>query len=66
MPAVTSFWVCGQCGFVNTPHAFRRDKANEKCEQDGYPRAGAVDQEGKPGPDNADIAPQDAVIAKRA
>ena len=60
--AKTNFWICSTCGFVNTPHAFRRDKANERCEQDGSPR----DLKDDAGAElHADIAPADAVIAKR-
>jgi len=67
--ALTNFWVCSQCGFVNTPHAFRRGDANAKCEQDGSPRdAKELDPvTGLPTVKDlhSDIAPADAVIAKR-
>ncbi len=54
--AKTSFWICASCGFVNTPHALRRGEANAKCEQCGAKQDDEL---------NVDIAPQDAVIAKR-
>jgi hypothetical protein len=60
--AKTAFWICSSCGFVNTPHAFRRDAANEKCEQCGFKRDAKDDAGAEL---NADIAPADAVIAKR-
>jgi len=60
--AKTHFWICSQDGFVNTPHALRRGVSNDRCEQCGFPRE-AKDEAGIEL--NADIAPQDAVIAKR-
>lgn len=41
MAATTNFYICGNCGFVNTPHAFRRDAANDSCEQCGTPKSTA-------------------------
>jgi hypothetical protein len=61
--AKTHFWICSRDGFVNTPHALRRESANDKCEQCGFARE-AKDELGAEL--NADIAPADAVIAKRA
>ena len=61
--AKTAFWICSRDGFVNTPHALRRDQANDKCEQCGFPRAAKDDVSGAEL--NADIDPADAVIAKR-
>lgn len=33
--ALTPWWFCPSCGFKNQPHALRRGKANELCEQCG-------------------------------
>lgn len=57
MAALTHFYVCGSCGFINTPHAFRRDKANEACEQCGTPASNQA---------SSDVPPADAVRAKLA
>ena len=37
--AKSVWWLCGKCGFVNKPHAFRKD--NAKCEQCGSDQAEA-------------------------
>lgn len=39
MTASTSWWFCASCGYKNQPHAFRRGKANESCEQCGAAQA---------------------------
>lgn len=41
--AKTSFWICTDCGFSNTPHAYRKGDANLKCEQCGSEQAKGVD-----------------------
>jgi hypothetical protein len=52
--AKTKFWICGDCGFKNHPHAFRLGKSNEKCEQCGSP---VLDIEGQEKPDHLDYNP---------
>lgn len=56
MAATTVFYICSVCGFVNTPHAFRRDKLNDNCEQCGTPKATA----------GTDLPAADAIRAKSA
>jgi hypothetical protein len=53
--ADTNYWICGSCGFVNAPHAFRRGEANKKCEQCGSDAKDVA---------NVDVAPAQAVAMK--
>lgn len=57
MGALTPFYVCGVCGFINTPHAFRREKANDNCEQCGTASSNQA---------TVDVPAADAVRAKLA
>jgi hypothetical protein len=43
--AKTLFWICTSCGFINTPHAYRKGDANKACEQCGADQEKGVDSD---------------------